>query len=82
MNFTSILETLIVSGILNKVSEIRQKIVRDGSFHPVKKRHTSINEALDGIVSLSRARCTCFTLGSRDRSCCGGLDAAADRLLT
>lgn len=50
MNLTSVLETLIVSGILDKVSEIRQKIVRDGSFHLVKKRYTSIFEALDGIV--------------------------------
>lgn len=81
MNFASVLETLIVSRVLHKVSEIWQKIIRDGSFHPIKKRHTSIFEALDGIVLLSGAQCTCFTLGSRDRSCCGGLDTAADRLL-
>ena len=82
MNFTSVLETLIVSGILDKVSEIRQKIVRDGNFHPVKKRHARIFEGLNGVVWFSGAQCTCFALRSRDRSRRGGLDAAADGLLT
>ena len=50
MNFTSVLEALVISGILDKVPQIRQKIVRDGSFHPVKKRYTSIFEAVNGVV--------------------------------